>query len=148
MKVAKAVRLVNELRINSRRSLTEMAKVTDTPLSTVFKTVDRLGKQGVIVKNIAMLDFPRIGYPIKAGIFLTATEKEKLKNFLAEHPSLNTLLRLSGDYDYYAELIFKDMAAFQDFLDELKQAGLAKKISTHFITDVKEEEFRLKESVE
>lgn len=142
MKVAKAVRLVNELRKDSRRSLTELGIVTDTPLSTVFKTVDRLGKQGVILKNTALLDFPRIGYPIKAGIFLAATEKENLKSFLAEQPSLNTLLRLSGDYDYYAELVFKDMAECQNFMDELKNLEV-RKTSLQFVTDIRREQFKI-----
>jgi len=146
MKAAKAVRLVNELRKHSRRSLAELAEVTDTPLSTVYKQVGRLFRDKVITRNISLLDFAGLGFPYKAGVFLSTDKKEDLKQFLLDHPSLNTLIRLSGDYDYYAELVFRDMAECQDFMDELKSL-IVKKTSLHFMTDLRREQFRLKESL-
>jgi DNA-binding Lrp family transcriptional regulator len=138
------VKVVDELRKDSRRSLTEISNNADMPLSTVFKAVNRLYKREVITKNACLVDFAQLGFPYKVGIFLTTDKKEDLKEFLAEHLNLNSLLRLSGDYEFYAELIFKDMAAFQDFADELKEAQLIKKISMHFVTDVKQEEFTIR----
>jgi len=137
------IRLVNEFRKNSRRSLTNIGMNIDMPLSTVFKAVNRLYKGQVITKNICLIDFAQMGFPYKLGIFLTTGKKDELKKFLAEHTNLNTLLRLSGDYDFYVELIFKDMAGLQDFADELKDMQLIKKISIHFVTDVKQEEFKI-----
>jgi len=137
------IRLVNELRKNSRRSLTEISHNADMPLSTVFKAVSRLYKGQVITKNICLINFAQLGFPYKLGIFLTTNKKDELKKFLTEHPNINALLRLSGDYDFYVELIFKDMAGLQDFADELKELEIAKKISMHFITDVKQEEFQI-----
>ena len=139
------IRLVNELRKNSRRSLTEISHNADMPLSTVFKAVNRVYKGQVITKNICLIDFAQLGFPYKLGIFLTTGKKEELKKFLTEHPHINTLLRLSGDYDFYAELIFKDMAGLQDFADELKELEIARKMGMHFVTDVKQEEFQIGE---
>ena len=141
----KDIALVNELRKNSRRSLTEISYNTDAPLSTVFKAVNRLYKGQVITRNVCLIDFAQLGFPYKAGIFLTTGKKDELKNFLVEHPNLNTLLRLSGDYDFYVELVFKDMAGLQDFADELKELEIARKMSMHFVTDVKQEEFQIGE---
>lgn len=136
-------RLVNELRKNSRSSLTDIGRKTDIPLSTVFKAVDRLYKEGVIRKNICLLDFVSLGFPIKAGLFIRTEKKDEVKEFLFYQPSLNTLLKLSGDFDFYAEFLFKDMGSYQDCMDELEELKLVKSISIHFITDVKQEEFRI-----
>lgn len=139
----KEIRLVNELRKNCRRSLTDISNNAGMPLSTVFKAVNRLYKTQVITKNACLVDFAQLGFPYKVGIFLTTNKKEELKKFLEEHPNLNTLLRLSGDYDFYTELILKTMASLQEFTDELKKLEIIKKITTHFITDDKREEFKI-----
>jgi len=57
------VKLLNEIRKNSRSSLTALAYKTDMPLSTVFKKVVRLENSGVISRNTALIDFEKIGHP-------------------------------------------------------------------------------------
>ena len=134
-------KIVNELRKNSRKSLTDISRNTETHLSTTFKIVKRL-ENTTIKKYTCLIDFTKLGYPFKIGLFLKADDKTELKKILENHPNLNTLFRLSGDYDYYAEFLFKDMAGFQDFLDELN-SELVEKMGMHFITDVKQEEFKI-----
>lgn len=137
------IRLVNELRKNCRTSLTEIGRNTGMALSTVFKAVNKLYK-GVIIKDTCLIDFTQLGFPYKVGIFLATDKKDELKKFLTEHLNLNSLSRLSGDFDFYAELIFKDMARLQDFADELEDTQLTKKISMHFVASVKQEEFKIR----
>jgi DNA-binding Lrp family transcriptional regulator len=136
------IRIIDELRKNSRRPLTDLAKVTDTPLSTVFKTLATVEKRA-IKKHACIVDFKQLGYPFKVGMFLATGNKTELTKLLENHPNLNTLLRLSGDYDFYAELIFKDMAQYQNFMDEGNDSELLNKMSIHFVTDVKQEEFQI-----
>lgn len=137
--------LVNEVRKDSRRTLTDLAKVTDTPLSTVFKKFDRLHKEGIVKKHACLIDFSMLGYPVKAGILISTHKKDEMKKFLSEHPNMNTLLRLSGDYDFYAELIFENMLRLQDFTEELEEQGIVKKTAVHFVEEVRQEEFKLGE---
>ncbi len=139
------INLVNEVRKDSRRSLTDLGKVTDTPLSTVFKKFDRLHKEGIIKKHACLMDFSMLGYPIKAGIFISTNKENEMKKFLSGHPNVNTLLRLSGDYDFYAELVFENMLRLQDFTEELEEQGIVKKTAVHFVEDVRLEEFKLGE---
>jgi Lrp/AsnC family leucine-responsive transcriptional regulator len=137
------MRLVNEMRKNSRRSLTAISMNIDMPLGTVFKAVNRLYKRQVIMKDTCLIDFAKVGFPLKLGVFIRTNAKDELKKSLEDHPNLNAFLRLSGDYDYYAEFLFKDMIAYKDLIDELNDSELVKKMSPHFITDVKHEEFRI-----
>jgi Lrp/AsnC family leucine-responsive transcriptional regulator len=139
------IKLVNELRKDSRRSLTDLSKATDTPLSTVFKKFERLYQQGIIKKHACLIDFGMLGYPVKAGILISTHNKDEMKEFLSGHPNVNTLLRLSGDYDFYAELVFENMLRLQDFTEELEGQAIVKKTAVHFVEDVKQEEFKLGE---
>ena len=121
------IRLLNELRRDSRRSLTEISIRTGIPLSSVFKILARLEKE-LICRYAAFVDFTKLGYPLKTGVFLKAAIKNELEDFLSRNPSLNTFLRVSGEYDYFAELLFRDMKDCQDFIDSLKDNELIKKL--------------------
>lgn len=137
------IRLLEELRKNSRRSLTDIGMNTEIPLSSVFKMVRKLECDEIIEKHITLVDFGKIGYPLKVAIFIKTKHKEGMQDYLKDHPNLNTLLRISGDYNCYAEMLFKDMAEYQDFIDGLDDNEIVQKISTHFLTDVKQEVFKI-----
>ena len=140
------IRLIDELRKNSRRSLTSISDKTGVPLSTVFKHVGRLHGKGVIVKDVSLLDFSLLGFPVRIGVFIKASDKNEVRQFLEEHPSINTLLRLSGDFDFYAELVFQNMLRYEDFAEQLNEFD-TKSISVHFLEDVKQEGFEFGEQV-
>lgn len=140
------INILNEVRKNCRRSLTEIGIATDTPLSTVFKRFERLHKRDIIKKHACLVDFALLGYPVKVGIFLSTNEREHAKQFLTDHPNVNTLFRLSGDCDFYAELVFENMLRFEDFSEELVSSGIVKKMTTHFIhEDAMLEDFKIGE---
>ena len=140
------IRLINELRKNSRESLTSVSEKTGVPLSTVFKCVGRLHGKGVIVRDVSLLDFSLLGFPVRIGVFIKASEKNEVRRFLEEHPGINTLLRLSGDYDFYAELVFENMLRYEDFAEQLNEFD-AKSMGIHFLEDVKQEDFKFGEQV-
>ena len=66
----KELMVVDALRRDSRATLTKIAEKTGLPLSTVFKKVVRLEKQGLITRYFALLDFSRLGYPFRAIVFV------------------------------------------------------------------------------
>ena len=136
----KVISLVNELREDSRRSLTEISCKAGIPLSTAFKMLRRTEGE-MIIKNTCLIDFARLGYPLKIGLFLGTGNKRELISLLTNHLNLNSFFRLSGDYDYYAELFFKDLAGFQDFIEEI--SDIVKKVSVHFVADIEQEVFKI-----
>ena len=89
----KEIVIINELRKNSRRSLTDISKDTDTPLSSVFKTVTRLEKT-VVRKHTCIVDFAQLGYPLKVGMFITTGKKKELKK-LRTSPASNRAVKKS-----------------------------------------------------
>lgn len=126
------INMINELRKNCRRSNSVISMGIHVPPSSTFKIIKRLEKEA-IKRYVALIDFAKMRFPIKAGFFLATEKKDELKEFLTENPNLNTLLRLSGDYDFYAELIFKDMICYQDFMDKLIEVDIIKNMSAHYI---------------
>ena len=135
----KEAALMNELRKDCRESLTELCHSTDVPVSSGFRMLQRLEK-GFISKHACFPDFARLGFPLKAGIFLNTQDKAGLADFLESHPNINTLLRISGDFSFYAEFLFRNMAEYDEVMNKMTDSALMSSFSVHFLTDVKQED--------
>lgn len=137
---AKDLKILQALRINSRRSLTEIGTVTDVPLSTVFKRINKLEK-GLIKKYVSLVDFSLIGFSIRISLVLKSKDRESLKRFLLESPNVNSVYRTSQDFDFFVETVFPDMLGFESFMEELNGMVSDKKVF-HVIEDLRKEDFR------
>lgn len=134
--------VLNCLREDSRQSLTSIRYKTGVPLSSVFKITHRMRSEGLL-KPVVMVDFAKIGFPFRLGVFLTARQRDEAKKFLLAHPRLNNLSRLSGRSDLYAELVFKDMVEMQDFLEEVESLEGVSMVSHHFLQPLSWETFHI-----
>src|SRR5688572_26174504 len=101
------LKILQYMRQNSRMNLTTISRRTGIPVSTIF---DRLRSQeGELIKRFtALVDFAKLGYPIRAEIFLKveAVDRKKLAAYLLVHGRVNTLSRVNNGYDYAAECLF------------------------------------------
>ncbi len=119
----KDIKILSHLRRDSRETLTNISKTTGIPTSTIF---DRLKTQErtLIKRYTALLNFQKLGFKTRANIILRAGSESRgaLENFLASHPSVNTLFKLSDEYDFLVEVIFRDGKDMDFFLQELRRA--------------------------
>ncbi|MFH1590209.1 MAG: winged helix-turn-helix transcriptional regulator, partial [archaeon] len=69
-----------ELRKNARKSFAEIARQQEIPVTTVFEIHQKL--QEKIIKHTTLVDFEKIGFPIRALIAVNNNKKtlEWLKN--------------------------------------------------------------------
>ena len=133
--------LLNYLRDNSRISLTKVSKETGIPLSTLVETLKKL-EQDVVHKHVTLLDFSKLGYGMKVQFQIKTREKEKLKEFLLKHNSVNNLHTIMGDIDFFAECYFKNLMEVTDFKEQLNKYDV--QMNEHFVVDeVKKESFAL-----
>jgi Lrp/AsnC family leucine-responsive transcriptional regulator len=136
------IKLINELRKDSRSSLTALSMKLGIPITTTYKVLKRIEKNRLVTKHVTLMDFAKLGYALKLGIFLKASDKDKLKAFLKNHENLNTLQRISGDCDFFAEMIFADMAECYNFIDETEKLTTKKGTESHyFLNAIREEAF-------
>lgn len=131
--------ILKHLRNNARKTLTSISKETGIPTSTVFDRL-RAHEKGVIKKYTSIVDFPKLGYNIRAKIMLEAKDKENILAFLLMSPYINSLYRISGRFDFLADCIFKDMKELYAFLDELEKFDIRKEFH-HVINEIKREDF-------
>lgn len=112
--------ILAHLRSNSRIQLTKLSKKTGIPVSTLFEKINGFKKE-VITKETIILDFNKLNLNTRA-FFLIKTNKEKLKviNFLKKREELNNLWKISNEYDFLADMLFRNIYELDTFKDKLE----------------------------
>jgi DNA-binding Lrp family transcriptional regulator len=70
-------------------------------------------------------------------------EKETLKNFLLVNKNVNSFYKVSPNFDFYIECVFKDMKELEDFKDNIKKFDIVDLNEINIVNDIKKEGFIL-----
>ncbi len=131
--MCKEMKILANLRQDARQSLVSISKKTDIPVSTVYEKIKQQ-ESLTIKKYTSLLDFPSLGFNIRAKILV----KGDVKDYLMEHENVNSVFQLNDGFDFAADCIFKHMSEFKSFIEGLD--GVKKEV--FFVTDeLKREEF-------
>lgn len=140
-------KVITYLRDDSRMNLTSISRKTGIPVSTIFDKLKQ-HRGNMIQRFTVLLDFSKLGYPIRAKIFLKVNpaHKEELRNYLYAHRSVNNLWRINNGYDYAAECLFTSIRENEEFLDEIEMRfKIEDKHVFHIIEDVAREKMLSRE---
>ena len=134
----KEMRVIMELRKNSRSPLVEISKNLSIPVSSVHDLI----KSSKAIKNYTtIVDFPGMGYNIRKNILIKVSNKESFEKFILKSKHVNSAYRLSGKFSYLIDCIFMYMKDHDAFMQQLRSHGVLEK-KCFFVTDsVKTESF-------
>jgi DNA-binding Lrp family transcriptional regulator len=135
--------IVSNLRRNARETLTNMSKATHIPISTIYDKL-RLHEGGLIKKHTCLLDYNKLGYSTRANVMLRVDkpDREALKVYLVKHNNVNSVSKINNNYDFMAEMVFREIKELEDFLETLEDRFKIKaKQVFYIIEDIKREEF-------
>ncbi len=141
-KTKKDLVIIAHLRQNAREQLTNISRKTKIPVSTLHDRL-RQTQTNVITRHTTLLDFSKIGFNTKAGI-LIKSEKEWRKNlreYLIKHPNINTLQKISGGYEFLAEVVFRNIFELEEFVESLDAFKVVDKKVFYVLEDLKKESF-------
>ncbi|MFH1649985.1 MAG: Lrp/AsnC family transcriptional regulator [Candidatus Woesearchaeota archaeon] len=116
------LKLIRILRKDARKSLTVLSKETGIPVSTVYEKLKQQAPM-YVQKYTCLLDFHAMGYRTRAW-FLLKVRKDSKQRFEEEvkgNEHINTLIRVSGQYDYVLEGVFTGMQEIEKFVDEMEK---------------------------
>lgn len=143
MKRAKRYEIISHLRKNTREKLTSLSRKTHVPVSTIFENLKN-DFDKYIVKHTCILDFNKIGFNIKANLLLKfkAENKKEGIDYISKNLYVNSLAKVNNGYDLIAEVICKDMASLEEFIEQLElNTKIKKKEVFYVMEDIKREEF-------
>ncbi len=135
--------LLAHLRKNARAKLTNISKQTDIPVSTIFERL-RSPLRSYIRKYTCLLNNSEVGFNSRATLILKVDKEQKneIGQFLEKHQNVNSLYKINNGYDFLIDVIFRQMAHLEEFIDQLERKFRIKQKEVYFvIEEVKEEAF-------
>lgn len=116
-------KILAELQVNGRLSLTDLAEKVGLSLSPCYRRVKILEESGVITGYRADLNLALIGLNFSTLVFVTLKngDKDSVLNFekaVIEIPQIMQAQRLFGDPDYLLQVVTHDLNSFQKLYDE------------------------------
>ena len=135
--------LLMGLRQEGKNNVLSIAKKNDIPKSTMFDLYRKLEKNKIIKESV-LLDFEKIGYSIKVFFVLKVSikEKAKLRFYLRDCLSVNSLYMLGNGQDYLVETIFRNFKEVHEFEEKLSEKfHIIEKQTLNVIEDISKEVF-------
>jgi DNA-binding Lrp family transcriptional regulator len=116
-------KILAELQVDGRQSLTELAEKVGLSLSPCHRRVRALEESGVIQGYRATIEPSQMGLNFSAIVFVTLREghRQAVQDFEEALVGIGHILqaqRLFGDPDYLLHVVTKDLPAFQQLYDE------------------------------
>ena len=142
--------IISSLRQNARAKLTEMSRKTRIPVSTIFDRI-KIHEGGLIKKHTALVDFGKLGYNTRANIILKVKREHRddVREFLMNHPSVNSAFKINNGYDFSIEGIFENIREVEDFIELLEDKFSIKSKQVFYIIDeLKKEAFLSNPTIE
>ena len=134
--------ILSHLRTNARATLTTISRSTGIPISTVCAKLSQY-TQIHIKKSTALLDFSQLGFPIKVGFLIRAQDhaEQDLQTLISQNKAINTASRLSGNFNFYIEALFRDMKSYYEFSDRISSHKAHDQEQFFILEEPKKEEF-------
>ena len=138
----KELKVIANLRQNSRESLTKISRRTGMPVSSIFEKLKKY-KGEFIVKYTSLLDFNKLGFNVIVNSFIKIGQgqKKELFNYLINSPYVNNLTAISNKYDIFIETAFKNLKDLRYFNEKLTDFGIENKEDFYVIEYLKREGF-------
>ena len=112
------LRIVDELRRNSRMSMRALAAALHISRANVYTRVARLERDGVITGYTAVIDPQRYGHTLSAYVYLKVQQQawQRLQERLLDIPDVDHAAFISGEHDIVLLVRTRDAATLRDLV--------------------------------
>lgn len=125
------VLILSELLKNARQPFSKLAKKLGVATQTVIRRYNLMKKNQIVYASIR-IDTKKLGYVGVAHLFiktLSGTKTSGTINELKQTPGVFIVSTALGDYDAYAELMFKSFIDFSEKIKLIKKYKNIQKLS-------------------
>jgi len=123
--------IIQQLRKNAKLSSRALSKITGLPISTVHRRIKSLEKKGIIKGYRAVIDYEKIGIPIKILVFINVCEyadsyqkteisTKKIFEKLKEIGEVVEIVMVEGKDDIILKAVLRSLRDIPKFLDRIR----------------------------
>ncbi len=138
MVTRKEMLILSQLRRNARQPLIKISNKIGVPISTIYDRIKSC-EGNVIKKYATIVDFPKIGFNIRKKILVKVKNPNEFQRFASENPHVNSIYKLSSEFDFLLDCIFMYMNDHDNFNTQMDQAGVLKRME-FFVTEAPKQE--------
>ncbi len=142
-------KILSELRKNAKVSLASISEKVKMPISTVYDKINKMQKNNIIKKNVALINYPELGYNYhhKFLIKVNRSQRKEISKFLQENNSINSLFETNGNFDFVVETIHKDVKDYLNFIEQIKESfEIIDLQELQVLDELKKEEFLISDN--
>lgn len=134
-------KILEKLLMSGRITWTELALELGLSIPTITERVRKLEDRKIIQGYSANLDYQRLGFAMKALIFVTLSHPQHQENFIKQIDGIHEIIECShitGDDDYLFKVICRNCEHLDKILHDLKLIpGVVRTKTTVVLSDVK-----------
>ncbi|HVY84667.1 MAG TPA: Lrp/AsnC family transcriptional regulator [Caulobacterales bacterium] len=131
------IKILDLLQQDASLSIADIAEKVGLSSSPCWRRIERLKKIGVIVRQVTLLDYEKLGlgFEVYASVKLQLPSRDNLDKFeaaVAKWPEVVECATVTGAADYVMRIVTSDMHAYDDFLrDKMLALGLISDVQSH-----------------
>jgi DNA-binding Lrp family transcriptional regulator len=135
------LKIIKELRKDSRLSYREIARRLGVAVGTIQSRVSNLEKQKIIQRYHVEIDYAKLGYGLAAVIALNVNLKKmaELEKRLLKDRNVFGFYEVTGDYDLFVAVRFKNASELNDFIHKNLRDPVVKKSTTFIVLKTEKE---------
>jgi DNA-binding Lrp family transcriptional regulator len=135
-------KILTSLKKNSRLSIRELASQTKIRPSTVHQRMKKMVQNGVIEGFTLKVNDEKVGEAFTVFMLISGSPERYLDEDIMKNPHVKGVYGITGEYDLFIKMKFKDMKEFNDFLLEFREKyarSIAKTLTMVQTVKLKEE---------
>jgi Lrp/AsnC family transcriptional regulator for asnA, asnC and gidA len=141
--------IISKLRSDARQPLTIISKELKIPVSTLYEKIKNF--EGSVIRKYTIIpNYEKLGFSLRIIYFLNfkdnKIENEKLKEFLVNHPNVNSVFRISGNYNFVVDCIFKSVQEMHEFARKIDDFDIENKKVCYVMNELKVENFLIEQN--
>ena len=134
LKRIRSATFIAALRKNARAKLKDLAHTTGEDIDELNKFIRR-EMSTTITRFTSLVNFSDLGFPIRLMLVLAVSSKQKeaMKRYLKSHQNTNGIFLINNGYDFFLDMLFKDVKEAHTFCEELSSKYLIYEKKEYFI---------------
>jgi len=117
-------KLLQNLQVDATLSLEALSEICGVSLNTCWRRVQRLEKDGIIERRVALIDNEKIGLPLTVFVSVrtddhSAAWAKKFSSAVQSMPEIVEFYRLAGQVDYIMKIIARSVADYDRIYQRL-----------------------------
>ena len=130
-------KILNLLQTDSTLPASKIAKKVGLSTSPCWKRISRLWEQGVIRRQVSILNASQLGFGLTAYVSIKTGEHSgdwlnKFSETVTGMPEVMEFHRMAGDVDYMLKVVVADIDAFDKFYKRLIASSSISEVTSRF----------------